>query len=74
MTTQQEALYWAETGTEILFSEGDPFKGKVNKDSLVQALYQRILQKLVEQDTADLDEEEFQALLEECKQDSLTKI
>jgi thioredoxin-like negative regulator of GroEL len=67
MTTQQEALYWAETGTEILFSEGDPFKGKVPKDSLVQGLYQRVLRKLVEEDTPDLEEEEFQEVIEQIK-------
>lgn len=67
MTTQQEALFWAETGTEILFSEGDPFKGRVPKDSLVKGLYNRILQKLVEDDSPDLDEEEFQEVLAEIK-------
>lgn len=67
MTTQQEALYWAETGTEILFSEGDPFKGKVPKDSLVQGLYQRVLRKLVEEDTPNLEEDEFQEVIEKIK-------
>jgi hypothetical protein len=67
MTTQQEALYWAETGTEILFSEGDPFRGRVDRDSLVQALYQRVLKKLVEEDTPDLEEEEFQEIVNQIK-------
>jgi len=67
MTTQEEALYWAETGTEILFSEGDPFKGQVDRDSLVQALYKRVLQKLVEQDEPDLEEEEFQEIIQQLK-------
>jgi hypothetical protein len=67
MTTQQEALYWAECGTEILFSEGDPFKGQVPKDSLVQGLYNRILQKLVVDDSPDLEEEEFQEVIQEIK-------
>lgn len=59
MTTQQEAQYWAETGAEILLSNGDLFKGRVDKDSLVRVLYEKILQKLVNEDTYDLSEDEF---------------
>ena len=61
MTTQQEARFWAETATEIMFSEGDPFCDRVSRDSLVKNLYDKMLEKLVLEDTSDLTEEEFQA-------------
>jgi hypothetical protein len=69
MTTQFEARFWAETAVEILFSEGDPFKGQVNRDSLVTEIEAATLLKLVTEDTADLSEEEF----EECIKNSKIK-
>lgn len=69
MTTQLEARFWAQTAVEILFSEGDPFKGQVNRDSLVTQIEAATLLKLVTEDIPDLTEAEF----EECIKNSKTK-
>ena len=67
MSTQIEARFWAETAVEILFSDGDPFKGKVNKDSLVTEIEAATLLKIVTQDIPDLTEEEFQECIKNSK-------
>jgi uncharacterized protein YaaW (UPF0174 family) len=67
MTTQLEARFWAETAVEILFSAGDPFKGQVNKDSLVTEIEAATLLKLVTEDIPDLSEEEFQECIKNAK-------
>lgn len=69
MTTQFEARFWAETAVEILFSEGDPFAGLVDRDSLVTQIEAATLLKLVTEDTPDLSEEEFN----ECIKNSKTR-
>lgn len=67
MTTQQHAAEISVMAVDILFSTGDPFKGKVNRDSLVKELEQATLKKLVEYNTDVLTEEEFQACVEAAK-------
>ena len=67
MTTQQHAAEISVMAVEILFSTGDPFKGKVDRDSLVKEIERATLKKLVEYDTDILTEEEFQACVEAAK-------
>ena len=67
MTTQQHAAEISVMAVDILFSTGDPFKGKVDRDSLVKELEQATLKKLVEYNTDVLTEEEFQACVESAK-------
>lgn len=67
MTTQQHAAEISVMAVDILFSTGDPFKGKVDRDSLVKELEQATLKKLVEYNTDILTEEEFQACVEAAK-------
>lgn len=67
MTTQQHASEISVMAVEILFSTGDPFKGKVDRDSLVKEIEQATLKKLVEYNTDFLTEEEFQACVEAAK-------
>jgi len=66
MLTTTEARFWAETGVEILFSEGDPFSGNVDKTRLVDILYNTTLKKLLEEDTSELSEEEFNQCVAQC--------
>ena len=61
-STEDTARYWAKTGTAILFSESDPFDGKVSKDKLEQNLYNRILMNIIDFETTDVSE----AQLAEC--------
>lgn len=67
MTTQQHAAEISVMAVDILFSTGDPFKGKVDRDSLVKEIEQATLKKLVECNTDVLTEEEFQACVEAAK-------
>lgn len=67
MTTQQHAAEISVMAVEILFSTGDPFKGKVDRDSLVKEIERATLKKLVECNTDVLTEEEFQACVEAAK-------
>lgn len=67
MTTQLEARFWAETAVDILFSEGDPFKGQVNRDSLVTQIEAATLLKLVTEDVPGLTEAEFQECIRNSK-------
>jgi len=66
MLTTTEARFWAETGVEILFSEGDPFSGKVDRYQLINILYNTTLKKLLEEDTSELSEEEFNQCVSAC--------
>jgi len=66
MLTTTEARFWAETGVEILFSEGDPFSGKVDRARLIDILYNTTLKKLIEEDTSELSEEEFNQCVAQC--------
>ena len=66
MLTTTEARVWAETGVEILFSEGDPFSGKVDRARLIDILYNTTLKKLIEEDTSELSEEEFNQCVAQC--------
>jgi hypothetical protein len=66
----EHASTMAEMEVDILFSEGDPFKGKVNKDSLLKEIQTATLKKLVIEDSDFLTEEEFQACLENAKKNS----
>lgn len=61
-STEDTARYWAKTGTDILFSESDPFDGKVSKEKLEQNLYNRILMNIIDHETTDVSE----AQLAEC--------
>lgn len=70
MLTMEHASTMAEMAVDILFAEGDLFKGKVNKDSLVKEIQAATLKKLVTEDSDFLSEEEFQACLENAKKNS----
>lgn len=61
MRTIDHADQMSAMAVEILFSEGDPFGGKVDRDSLVKEIRQATLKKLVTADSDFLEEEEFQA-------------
>ena len=65
--TAETALFWAKTGADILFSESDPFDGKVSREVLEKNLYDEILRKLVDHDTTELTEEEFKKCVELSK-------
>lgn len=67
MTTQQHAAEISVMAVDILFSTGDPFKGKVDRDSLVKEIERATLKKLVTYNTDILTEEEFQACVEAAK-------
>lgn len=58
--TIELARYWAEEATAILFSEGDPFAGSVDQNKLKENIYNEIIRKLVDEETFELSEEEFQ--------------
>ena len=61
MKTLTHAESMAEMAIDILYSEGDPFKGKsVDKSRLQWEIRQATLKKLVTEDSDLLDEEEFQ--------------
>jgi hypothetical protein len=57
----------AEMAVDILFSEGDPYRGKVDRLKLYAAIRQATLKKLVIEDHDILDEEEFQECLKISK-------
>lgn len=67
MLTMEHASTMAEMAVDILFSEGDPFKGKVNKDSLLKEIQTATLKKLVIEDSDFLSEAEFQTCVENAK-------
>jgi hypothetical protein len=62
--TVELAKYWAKTGADILFEEKDPFQGQVSKEKLEQNLYNQILINILEHETSDLSEEQFQMCVE----------
>lgn len=61
MLTLDHATEMSTMAVDILFSEGDPFGGKVDRDSLVKEIRLATVKKLVVEDSDFLDEEEFQA-------------
>ena len=63
MQTLVHATVMAETAVEILFSEGDPFGGKIDRLKLYEAIRQATLKKLVTEDSDILEEDEFQECL-----------
>jgi hypothetical protein len=65
--TVELARYWARTGTEILFDGTDPFLGTVSKEKLEENLYNKIFIKILEHETTDLSEAEFQKCIELSK-------
>jgi len=67
MLTMDHATEMSTMAVDILFSEGDPFGGKVNRDSLVREIKQATLKKLVEEDSDFLTEAEFQACVNAAK-------
>ena len=67
MSTAEHATQMSAMAVEILFSAGDPFKGKVNRDSLEKEIRQATLKKLVTAETDILSEEEFQACVDAAK-------
>ena len=50
MQTLTHASTMAEMAVDILFSEGDPFRGKVDRLKLYDAIRQATLKKLVIED------------------------
>ena len=66
-TTEDTARYWAKTGTDILFSESDPFEGTVSKEKLEQNLYNQILINIIEFETPDVSEAQLKEYIELSK-------
>ena len=58
--TIELAKYWSDEAVGILFSEGDPFGGSVDPEKLKQNIYNEIIRKLVDHETFELSESEFQ--------------
>lgn len=67
MLTMDHATEMSTMAVDILFSEGDPFGGKVDRDSLVKEIKQATLKKLVTEESDFLTEEEFQACVNAAK-------
>lgn len=67
MNTLDHAKQMSAMAVDILFSAGDPFKGKVNRDSLEKEIKEATLKKLVTHESDVLSEEEFQACVEAAK-------
>lgn len=67
MTTQLEAKFWAETAVDILFSDGDPFAGKIDRLKLETEIEAATLLALVTRDEPEITEEEFQQCLSNSK-------
>lgn len=67
MLTLDHANQMAEMAIEILYSEGDPFKEPIDKSRLQWEIRQATLKKLVTEDCDILDEEEFQACVNNSK-------
>lgn len=63
MLTMEHATKMAEMAVDILFSDGDPFNGTVDKDSLEQEIKLATLKRLVTVDDDLLSEEEFQSCI-----------
>jgi hypothetical protein len=67
MKTMEHAQGLAEVAVTILFSEGDPFKGEVDKEVLTEEIRKATLIKLVTEDDDVLSEEEFQMCINNSK-------
>lgn len=67
MLTMDHATEMSTMAVDILFSAGDPFGGKVDRDSLVKEIRTATLKKLVTEESDFLTEEEFQACVEAAK-------
>lgn len=67
MTTIDQAENTASIAADVLFAGPDPFKGLVDRDSLVRNLREATLRKLVLEDSDILEEEEFMACIEASK-------
>jgi len=65
--TSELARFWAKTGTDILFDGTDPFQGSVSREKLEQNMYNQILINILEHETSDLSEEQFQKCVELSK-------
>jgi len=66
-STEDTARCWAKTGTDILFSESDPFDCKVSKEKLERNLYNRILINLVDLETPEVSEVQLKECIELSK-------
>ncbi|MFA7157042.1 MAG: hypothetical protein WC123_05045 [Bacilli bacterium] len=64
-STIDTAKYWAKTGTDILFTDENPFNGTVSKESLEEKLYCQILKNLVDHNTAEISEQQLQICINE---------
>jgi hypothetical protein len=69
MRTSEHVDSMAEMAIEILFSEGDIFKGRVDKNRLQWEIRQATLKKLVTEDDDVLTDEEF----DQCVSNSTIK-
>jgi hypothetical protein len=67
MKTMEHAQGLAEVAVNILFSEGDPFKGEINKEVLAEEIRKATLKKLVTEDDDVLSEAEFQMCINNSK-------
>lgn len=71
MKTMEHATLLAELATGALFSDGDPFNGKVDKAELNQEIAKQLLKKLVVEDTDFLTEQEFQECVKAVTKESV---
>jgi hypothetical protein len=65
--TTETAMFWAETGTDVLFDEGDPFNGEVSKETLKLNIYNRILINIIDHETYDISEAQLQECINNSK-------
>lgn len=65
--TSELARFWAKIGTDILFDGTDPFQGTVSREKLEANMYNQILINILEHETSDLSEEQFQKCVELSK-------
>lgn len=61
------AKYWAEQGTEILFSEDKVLSETLDKETLKDKLYGKILANLVDFDTFEITEDQFAECVNQSK-------
>jgi len=71
MTTLEQAKAQAEFLSQVLYEDGDPFDGLVDKDTLVKEVEFATLKKLVQEDSDILTEPEFNECIQKAKLKSI---
>lgn len=68
------AKYWAKTGADILFTGKNPFNGTVDKEIFEKKLYFQILKNLIDDNTAEISEQQLQACIKESTTEHISFI